>query len=538
MDRVERVVERMEDGGTRVRNVLFIMCDQLRADYLGYDGHPYLDTPAIDSLAGRGVAFRRAYVQAPVCGGSRMSFYTGRYAYCHGAHYNNFPLRIDEQTLGDYLAPLGIRTLLAGKTHVSPDLEALSRLGIDPYSDIGSHIVQGGFEPFDRDDGLHPGPVLDPNQRYCRYLHERGYESPNPWHDFVNSAAGSSGEILSGWHMRNARRPARVREEDSETAYITTRAIELIEGLGDTPWCIHLSYIKPHWPYIAPAPYHALYDNAQLIRANRSEDERRDPHPVIAAFMRHDESECFARDEVRETVIPTYMGLIRQIDDHLARLLGVLAAQGRMDDTLIVFTSDHGDYLGDHWLGEKDLFHEEIVRIPLVVFDPSPEADATRGKMVDSLVESIDLIPTFLEALGGEIPAHRLEGRSLLALIRGRQPDDWRDAVFCDSDYGLRKARRWLGLAPHEARAFMVRTADWKYVDYRGFRPQLFNLQEDPGELNDLGADPAFADRRREMRDRLHDWMASRRLRTTVSDERIAASSGTAHERGYLFGVW
>ncbi|MEM7403711.1 MAG: sulfatase-like hydrolase/transferase [Pseudomonadota bacterium] len=525
-------------GPRTARNILFIMCDQLRWDYLGHAGHPYLDTPTIDALAARGVAFERAFVQAPVCGGSRMCFYTGRYGTTHGSHYNNFPLRVDEWMLGDYLRPLGVRTVLSGKTHFQPDIDTIKRLGIDPESEMGRHLRQGGFEIHEWDDGLHPDPSLNREQPYLVYLRELGYDSENPWHDFANSAEGPDGEVLSGWHMRYARLPARVKEEHSETPYMTNKCMELIDELGETPWCIHLSYIKPHWPYVAPAPYHALYDNAQVLPPNRTDAERDDPHPVMAAFMKHGESACFAEDECRETVIPTYMGLIRQIDDHLGRLMTFLEERGRLDDTMIVFTSDHGDYLGDHWLGEKDLFHEEIVRVPMIIVDPSADADATRGTRSSALVESIDLIPTFIDRLGGDIPTHRLEGRSLMPWLRGEQPDAWRDTVFCDGDFSVRTARWELELEPVEARGFMARTERYKYVEFIKHPPQLFDLENDPHELHDLGRDPAYAAVRADMHERLFRWFRGRRLRTTRSEAFLDKATGGAPRRGIHFGVW
>jgi len=519
-------------------NILFIMADQLRADYLGCTGHPTIRTPNIDGLARRGVSFSRAYVQAPVCGGSRMSFYTGRYAFSHGAYYNNYPLRIDELTLGDYLRPLGYRVALAGKTHMKHDVAAFERLGIDGDSDAGLLARQCGFEPWERDDGLHPDQKLDPDLAYNRFLRAQGYNGDNPWHDVANAAEGPDGEILSGWHMRNARLPARVKAEHSETAYMTDRAIEFVTAAGDDPWCLHLSYIKPHWPYIAPDPWHAMYGKDDILPANRSDRERFDPNPVVAAFMAHGESLCFARDDVRETVIPTYMGLISEIDHHVGRLLGVLDESGLSGNTVVVLTSDHGDYLGDHWLGEKDLFHEEIVRVPMVVADPRPNADPSRGDVCHAPVEAIDLVPTFLELAGGKIPAHRLEGRSLVPLLTGTGPVDWRDAVFCDSCFALREARVTLGLGPDEARAFMVRTDRWKYVHFLRHPPMLFDLKADPGELDDLGRDPAFGAVRAELKDRLFDWFCRRRLRVTIADDTLAALTGKAHARGYLFGVW
>ncbi len=165
----------------------------------------------------------------------------------------------------------------------------------------------------------------------------------NPWEDYANAAEGPDGTILSGWEMRHSRLPARVKEEHSETAYMTDRAIEFIRTQGDAPWFLHLSFIKPHWPYIAPAPYNDMYQEAEVVPPLRDSRERESPNPVYAAFMLHEESINFSRDEVRHTVIPTYMGLVKQIDDHLGRLLDVLKEAGRIGDTMIVFTSDHGD---------------------------------------------------------------------------------------------------------------------------------------------------------------------------------------------------
>ncbi|MCO4825613.1 MAG: sulfatase-like hydrolase/transferase, partial [Amylibacter sp.] len=143
-------------------NVLWIMADQLRWDYLSCYGHPHLHTPNIDKLAARGVKFDRAYVQSPVCGPSRMSAYTGRYTRSHGCTWNGFPLRVGEPTLADHLRDIGVRSVLVGKTHMVPDLEGMQRLGIDPDSEVGQRVAQCGFEAFDRDDGLHPPGQYDP----------------------------------------------------------------------------------------------------------------------------------------------------------------------------------------------------------------------------------------------------------------------------------------------------------------------------------------------------------------------------------------
>jgi arylsulfatase A-like enzyme len=528
-----------------IANILFIMCDQLRWDYLSCAGHPRLRTPNIDSLAEKGVRFTRVYAQSPVCGASRMSFYTGRYVQSHGASWNGVPLKVGEMTLGDYLRPLGVQAALVGKTHMRADAEGMQRLGIDPQSLIGVRVAECGFDPFERDDGLHgvgPDGRYDAQvPRYNRYLNDQGYAGDNPWHDWANAAEGSGNALASGWAMRHARRPARVAEPDSETPYMTRRAMDFMREAGDRPWCLHLSYIKPHWPYIAPAPYNAMYGPGDVLPAVRSEEERRDPHPIYAEFMRLRVSSTFARDEVRSEVIPVYMGLIKQIDDQLGMLFAYMRQRGLLENTLIVFTSDHGDYLGDHWMGEKDLFHEPSVKIPLIVCDPSPQADATRGTVCDELVESIDLAPTFLDALGADADAqsHRLEGHSLLPFLRGQTAlAAWRRYAFSEYDYSILPVAAKLGIEPRHARLFMAADKRWKYVHAPGFRPMLYDLASDPHEFRDLGADPAFADERARLYGALSEWGLRLSQRTTRSEQQMKAARGKSQRRGILIGVW
>jgi arylsulfatase A-like enzyme len=529
------------DVMTKIKNILFIMADQLRWDYLSCYGHKHLHTPNIDKLAAKGVRFDRAYVQSPVCGPSRASCYTGRTVFSHGSTWNRVPLPIGELTLGDYLRPLGVRTAVVGKTHMTPDAEGMARLGLTADTEIGCIISQPGFEPYERDDGLHPTPLLKKRGgklRYNDYLRMHGYAGENPWNDFANSADGPDGEVLSGWYLRNSNLPARVKEEHSETAYMTERAREFIEETGDTPWLCHLSFIKPHWPYIAPAPYHDMYGAETFKDVIRSEDERRDPNPVYGAFMGMKVSESFSTQGVRETVLPAYMGLIKQIDDHLGKLFAYLEESGKADDTMIVFTSDHGDYLGDHWMGEKELFHEVSVRVPLIVYDPRPEADATRGTACAELVEAIDLVPTFLEATGAPDASHRLEGCSLCGLLRGETPDDWRTAAFSEIDYSFYAARQTLGVGVADARGYMLRSERWKYIYFTGFPPQLFDLENDPDEYTDLGRSAAHADVCDTMKDMLLERLLKRRNRVTITDQGVVEVRNGEGKGGILIGNW
>ena len=524
------------------KNILFIMFDQLRWDYLSCAGHPTLHTPHIDRIAQMGVRFTRAYCQSPICGSSRMSTYTGRYPSSHGAQFNGFPLRVGEQTMADHLRRVGMDCWLIGKTHMVADAEGMARLGLEPDSLIGARQAECGFDVWVRDDGLWAeGPEVFYDQKRSPYnecLKSKGYEAENPWHDFANS--GTNGpDLASGWFMQNADKPANIREEDSETPWLTTKTIEFIEQ-AKGPWCAHVSYIKPHWPYIVPAPYHDMFGPNHVPEAARRDSERDDPHPIFAAFMDTMVGRGFSREEVRAKAIPAYMGLIKQCDDQMGRLFAYLDATDRMKDTMIVLTSDHGDYLGDHWLGEKDLFHECSVKVPLIIYDPSPEADTTRGTTSDALIEQIDLAATFVDFAGGTVPSHIVEGRSLLPFLHGQPPQNWRDFAISEYDYSLRPFAKTLVTRSADARLFMVTDARWKFMHAEGgFRPMLFDLQNDPEEFVDLGASEAPEHREiiALMYERLGQWGRRMSQRVTRSEADITKMAGKSLRRGILLGL-
>lgn len=530
----------------RQHNILWIMCDQLRFDYLSCYGHEALQTPNIDRLAERGVRFTNAYVQATVCGPSRMSAYTGRYVRSHGSTQNGIPLRVGEPTLGDHLREVGMRNVLIGKTHMRPDLDGMKRLGIDPSAEIGARVGEGGFDAFDRDDGVHPTGYRKKEPAYNEYLRHAGFQAENPWEFWANSAEGVGGENQSGWLLTHADKPARVPEEHSETAYMTRRAIEFMEAaeMDGQPWCAHLSYIKPHWPYIVPAPYHEMFGPDDVKPAVRSDEELEAAHPLFKAMTEEVYSRNFARDEVREKVIPAYMGLIKQIDDQLGRLFSFMEERGLDKKTMIVFTADHGDYLGDHWMGEKYLFYQSAAKVPLIIYDPSNEADATRGTVSDALVEMIDLAPTFVEFAGGEPPMHILEGKSLLPLLHDIDIAWDRKYVFSELDYSNLPARLKLGRDIQECRATMVFDGRYKMVEVMGFAPILFDLLSDPDELKDLGCDPSAEETRQRLTSVLNAWHRKTKQRITKSDAAYRALDPVLRESdpdllaGVIIGYW
>src|SRR5436309_234472 len=283
-----------------------------------------------------------------------------------------------------------------------------------------------------------------------------------------------------------------------------------------------------------------MYGPQDVQPAIRSQEERANAHPVFAAYMDMRYSRNMARDEAREKVIPAYMGLIKQIDDQMGVLMRFLEARGLLDNTMIVFTSDHGDYLGDHWMGEKDLFHDPSAKIPLIVIDPSKAADAARGTVNDALVEAIDLAPTFIDYFGGTPPDHILEGRSLMPSLRGEQPGDWRKVAFSEYDYSMQDVRLKLNQPIEQCRLFMAFDGRWKYIHAFGFRPMLYDLLEDPNELIDRGEDPSCADVIARLQLALFDWALHPKGHITTSNEKIAAYANQQLQlkAGILIGIW
>lgn len=206
---------------------------------------------------------------------------------------------------------------------------------------------------------------------------------------------------------------------------------------------------------------------------------------------------------------------------------------------MIVLTSDHGDFLGDHWLGEKTFFHDAAIKVPLIIYDPDREADATRGTASDALVESIDLAPTFLEVAGQDPAAfgHTLEGHSLLPLLRGGAAPA-REAVFCEYDYSATPLAARLGLHTRQARMMMVADTRWKMIHFEsGHRPMLFDLVQDPQELNDLGANPDHAGVIDALYDKLNAWARRPAARTTASHDALVEMRGKSARQGVFIGV-
>ena len=279
-----------------------------------------------------------------------------------------------------------------------------------------------------------------------------------------------------------------------------------------------------------------MYDERHIALPVRSEAERQTDHPLMRAYLDARVCRCFARDHVREHVIPAYMGLIKQLDDNLGRLFAWMDANGLSENTIVAFTSDHGDYMGDHWMGDKDFYHEMAVKVPMIIADPRTAADTTRGTVSDALVEMIDLAPTFMNALGAPAKPHIVEGRDLTPLLHGTDGFS-RSYVISEHDYHWSEMARALDVPQEDARTIMIFDGRWKYIRCEGFRPVLFDLETDPQEVTDLGNSAAHEGVRTRMEAALLRWATRHHTRITATPQ-VLAGQKVAAKTGILIGFW
>lgn len=503
-------------------NVLLIMLDQLRADTLGVAGHPQVQTPNIDWLARRGVRFENAFVQSAICGPSRMCFYTGRYVHAHRSTWNGVPLPTDEKGIGEYFSEAGYRALNIGKTHYVPDgrfvpagltsedIPEIRRLATRPAKEQSVRPVQLGME-------VVAGPEWDSG--YERFLSDQGYRVEPSDHEkidqgwylpLINDYAMTVGSrdtgFLSAWDYASAGRPLRVHSEDSPPAYLTGRALQCLDEVGDAPWMMHLSFIYPHCPIAAPEPFHALYDPADVPVPRRGEGDL--DHPVLNGMRHEHRSKPFAQERIWRQLRATYYGMVTCVDEQLGRLFASLEQRGLLENTVIVLTSDHGDYLGDHYLSEKEFFFDQAIRVPLIISHPGQEYRRLRGSTRTEFIQSIDLLPTLLECVGVEWD-DRIQGRSFLPILGGNTPPDWQEAVFADWDFQFNAFSSRLGLQPDRCRAWMTRDRQYKYIHFLDLPDMLYDLERDPDESHNIADTPEGRNIATTYRTRLLEWRMS-----------------------------
>ncbi len=476
-------------GTPRKPNILFLMSDQQRWDCVGANGNKLIKTPALDGLAARGANFSHAFVASPVCVPSRISFFTGRYAHSHRNRVNYTPLDRSEVLMQARFKEGGYRTASVGKLHYyPPTVEEARRTGFD---DVELH------------DGV---PFTDLWSDYVKWLRANG-----PQKNILNYRAVAK-NIEPG---KNPFRAA-IGTEYTDTAWTGQRARYWLEQLahGDKPFFLHVSFWKPHSPYEIGPPYDSMYDNVNIpLPENFTEaDIQKLPLPLQKLAMR-DSGEISKINRQRlEWIYRSYYGAISHVDHEIGLILDVLQASGQADNTIIVFSSDHGDQLLEHGIVGKNCFYEPSVKVPFMISLPG----RIKSAHYDEMIETVDLMPTLLELAGLPEP-RECQGRSLLPLIDGSGRDyKPHDAVFSENvipevitsgrlDLSFEKGKGVDGIRHPDAK--MVRTDRWKYSYYVDEGAELYDLRADPLELNNLAGREETRAVENDLRTRLLNWL-------------------------------
>jgi arylsulfatase A-like enzyme len=500
-------------------NILLITADQWRGDCLGTAGHPLLRTPAIDSLAAAGVCFLRHYAQAAPCSPGRASLYTGLYQMNHRVLRNGTPLDARHDNIAKALARRGYRPTLFGYTDQAVDPRTTTP--DDPRLTTYEEVLPG-FEVAVK--------LPEDNGAWIAWMQSRGHRMPaEPW--ALHYPEGGRPELPTT-------APPRFDQDETETAFLTGAFLDWLgDRPKDAPWCAHLSFLRPHPPFVVPAPFNELYDPGSGPAFRRAADPAAESaqHPYLRYWLdtARAGSFCLVSDAERRVadwpeaafraVRATYWGMISEVDRQIGRLVEGLKAAGAWDDTVIALTSDHGEMMGDHWTLGKFGYFDQAYHVPLIVRDPRyPQGF---GGRVTAFTEAVDVVPTLLEAAGAclEGPA---DGVAITPFLRGEAPADWRREAHWEFDFrdiASGAAQKSLGVDLDNCSLAVIRGERYKYVHFAGLPPLLFDLAEDLDELHDRAGDPGYQAVRLEMAERLLAWR-SRHLDRRLTGIALTAS--------------
>jgi len=462
------------------KNVLFIIIDQLRADCLSGALADHVDLPHLRALMDESVVFAKNYSTTNPCGPSRVSILTARYAMNHRSIRNGSPLSHDTPNIATEAAKAGYDPMLFGYTDTSQDPRAFPE----------GHPALMTYE--------HP-------MRGFREVCEMRLEESHPWRaDLRAKGYEFDGEdvfrpVTPKGQTPRPNDPALYKAEDSDTAFLTNECLKGLADQGDKPWFAHLTWIRPHPPFNAPAPYNDMYDPASLPLPERlSRDEEHAFHPYMEPL--HDYAaiagtvEGFAdlddSDENVQTLRAIYLGLATEVDVHLGRVVQWLKDSGQYDDTLLVVTADHGELLGDRHAWGKLAPFDAAYHTPLII-----RAPGAIPRKINHFTESTDVTPTILDWIGQARPSS-MDGRSLMPWIQGENPD-WRDFSYSEHDFANpvdpTPWERKLGLHQSNANCAILREERFTLVHFAdGMEPMLFDAQG-RGELENIAENPEFA---------------------------------------------
>ncbi len=488
----------------RSRNVLLFLTDQQRKDSIGAYGNLVARTLHLDRLAREGVRFERAYPTNPFCCPSRASILTGLYPRTHGVWDNGVQFdTVGAPTLGDLLQGYGYRTGCVGKLHLNSWFGPHPPTGYQESQDYWTrhpemaawHGPYGGFQEVELVIGhVH---YATSGGHYGAYLQDTFPEGIDL---LKRERALVDHGYFETWH--NA-----IPEAHHYNTWIADRTVAMIDrftgaGYGIAqrtapPFFIQCSFPDPHHPFSACEPYASMYDPAGMpapIPASLDELAAMPPHYLASHLgQEHDygRARSFAREiagaPLREMAAQMY-GMVTHVDRCIGRIIEHLEARGLLDQTLIIFTTDHGELLGDHgFLLKGPYFYQALLNVPLII--RCPGITPTTPLVRHELVSHVDLVPTILDCLGLDVPAY-LPGHSLRGHLAGA-PSFVREAVLTE-------------YRPRGQNMKVLHTQDWKYVYYhRAPYGELFDLANDPQERRNLFADPACAGRRRALHERL-----------------------------------
>lgn len=461
-------------------NVLLIVVDQLRADLLHGGLAAVAPTPNLDAFSTGAAAFRRHHTVAMPCSPSRASLLTGQYVMNHRVTDNGAPLARRHANLATEVRKLGLEPLLFGYTDTQPDPAGMAAL--DPARRTYTAAMPGFVEVVE---------MREEAWRWLGHLRAKGYDVPDSGADDAARLYRPVDGRLGG--------PALYRAEDSDTAFLTDETLRALDVRKGRPWFAMLSYIRPHPPFVAPAPYNDLVAPGDIPPpiAGRPDHAFVDAYfsgpSAVKMFWGFDGDHDRLDAETTALLRAAYIGLVAEVDAHIGRVLDWLAASGQADDTLVVITSDHGELLGDHGMWGKRAPFNGATHVPLLLRDPR----AGEGRVIERLTESVDVAPTILDWLGAEPPAS-MNGRSLLPYLTDGAAPPGRQAAFAEFELGdpvapTRYQTAW-DLPADRCRAAVMVSDDWRYGHFAGgVPPMLFNLADDPDEATDLARDPAAA---------------------------------------------
>jgi arylsulfatase A-like enzyme len=470
-------------------NVLFITADQWRGDCLSAAGHPVVRTPNLDRLAASGTRFARHFAQAAPCGPSRASLYTGMYLMNHRSVLNGTPLDARHDNVAKVARRQGYNPALFGYTDMSVDPRTVA--ADDPWLRRYEGVLPG-FDPV-----CHL-PESEP-QLWLDWMRAQGVEVPDEWRLFVDRPA-------DGTHART-----QYDAKHSQTAFLTEQFLEWADAQA-SPWFAHISYLRPHPPFLAPAPYDTMYAPDSVpapVRADSRADEGAQ-HVLLGVMIDHPFLKSPDDWDEQRQLQATYYGMLNEVDDQIGRILDWVD-----DDTVIIFTSDHGENLGDHYMLHKLGWFDASYHVPMLVRGPGVSA----GVVVDAFTEHVDVLPTIAELLGTDVPL-QCDGRALTPWLRGSSPDDWRQEThfefdFRDPDSAL--IEELFTLTLEECALAVLRDDHGKYVQFSGhptLPPIFFDLDTDPEQIHNVAGDPAYAPKVLEYAQRMLAWRMQHNERT------------------------